>query len=561
MKKIIDSSAGCRELFQGKTAALHNLGCKVNQYETDAMKEALVQAGFTIVPFESPADVYVINTCSVTNIADRKSRQMLHRCRKFNPEGIVVAAGCYVQTAKVKTGNEVDADILIGNGEKGRLVELLAEYFSQHAGDAAFPAGSRSAGDERLQTEKASAACAPAAQAARAGHAPEAVDAGGSAFSAVADLRRVRSFEDMTLTEIHGHTRADIKVQDGCNMYCSYCIIPYARGHVRSRSMESIIDELTALADSGIREVVLTGIHLSSYGVDFPDTDASEDSEQSARPELNELYAEYLAGRTGSMAQADEEADRSSVSTIANCHARQSWQERSKLVDLVERVAEIDGIERIRLGSLEPTIITEENAERLSRVKKLCPHFHLSLQSGSDSVLRRMNRHYDTEDYLRRCEILRKYFDRPAITTDIIVGFPQETEEELQETVDFLGRVHFYETHIFKYSLRAGTRAAAMPGQITERVKAERSDVLEEINLINKKAYEDSWADGRSEVEVLFEDCEEIGGRRFWTGLTKEYVRVYSDSEKQLAGEICRGKVVREDGLLCFVTQGYEGVS
>lgn len=535
MKKIIDSPAGCRELFQGKTAALHNLGCKVNQYETDAMKEALTQAGFTIVPFESPADVYVINTCSVTNIADRKSRQMLRRCRKFNPEGIVVAAGCYVQTARVKTGNEVDADILIGNGEKGRLVELLAEYFSEHGDAAAADAG-------RITAVASSAD-----------------PAGESEISAVADLRKVRSFEDLTLTEIHGHTRADIKVQDGCNMYCSYCIIPYARGHVRSRSMESIINELTALAKNGIREVVLTGIHLSSYGVDLSDSDASDAPEQSVDSELDDLYAEYLAGRAGSRAQADAGADRDSAAAIAGGAARQTWQERSKLVDLVEKVAEIDGIERVRLGSLEPTIITEENAERLSRVKKLCPHFHLSLQSGSDSVLRRMNRHYDTEDYFRRCGILRKYFDRPAITTDIIVGFPQETEEELQETVDFLGRVHFYETHIFKYSLRAGTRAAAMSGQITERVKAERSDVLEEINSINKKAYEDSWADGRSEVEVLFEDREEIGGKRFWTGFTKEYVRVYSDSEKQLAGEICRGKVVRRDGLLRFEAQGYEG--
>ena len=353
-------------------AALHNLGCKVNSYETEAMQEMLMAAGYEIVDFNEKADVYIINTCSVTNMADRKSRQMIHRARKHNPDSIVVAAGCYVQTSSQQVIDDLAVDIVIGNNQKNQLVELIHEFAKKN------------------KKEKV--------------------------VSCVDINDGVYEYENLSVKTTGEHTRAFIKVQDGCNQFCSYCIIPFARGRVRSREVEDVVKEITGLARAGYQEVVLTGIHLSSYG-------------------LNENYNQV--------------------------YRNQVVQEQ--LLALIEAVAEIEGIERIRLGSLEPQVITEEFAKRLANVKKFCPHFHLSLQSGCDETLKRMNRKYTVEEYKKGCEILRKYFSNPAITTDVIVGFPGETEEEFQETRDYLENIHFYEMHIFKYSKRQGTKAATMP--------------------------------------------------------------------------------------------------
>src|SRR5699024_8509378 len=358
-----------------KKAALHNLGCKVNAYETEAMQEMLEQAGYQIVPFREGADIYIINTCTVTNIADRKSRQMLHRARKLNPDAIVVAAGCYVQA---QIGKEKDSciDIVIGNDHKKDLIRIVEEY-------------------EERKREKNSAK-------------------NRSVEEWTDDISRDREYEELRLTRPGEHTRAYIKVQDGCNQFCTYCIIPYARGRVRSREMKDVVQEVRALADNGYQEVVLTGIHLSSYGIDFDG--------------------------------------------------------QRHLSDLIRAVHEIEGIRRIRLGSLEPGIVTEEFAGTLAAMPKICPHFHLSLQSGCDATLKRMNRRYTSEEYYEKCRILRKYFDDPALTTDVIVGFPGETEEDFQASFDFVDKVDFYETHIFKYSKREGTKAASMPDQVDEQV-------------------------------------------------------------------------------------------
>ena len=486
--------------FVGKTAALHTLGCKVNEYETDAMRASLEEAGFTIVDFCQKADVYVINTCSVTNIADRKSRQMISRARKLSPDAVVVAAGCYVQTALEKTGKSVDADILLGSGRKSALVEELERYFLQKHKENAVPEGDplSCAGDIAQEQP----------------------------VRCVSDVMRERDYDALSLPRIEGHTRAWIKVQDGCNLFCSYCIIPFARGRIRSRRREEVLEEVSNLASQGIREIVLTGIHLSSYGVDFGG-------------DIRQAYGERGEKRT--------------------------WQERSRLIDLIEGVCGIDGIERVRLGSLEPTIITEQFVERLRALPEVCPHFHLSLQSGCDSVLRRMNRHYTTEEYLHSLELLRNAYDMPAITTDVIVGFPGESGEEFALTRQFLERAHFYETHLFRYSRRAGTKAAAMPDQIPESVSAERLAALAELDRKMRKMFEQS-RDG-SEAEVLFEEEVQIDengtvrtpnsgslavtvqdlnlpsaeGERLYTGYTREYIRVYARSAQDLRGQIRSG--------------------
>lgn len=454
------------EYRNGKKAALHNLGCKVNAYETEAMEQKLEQAGYEIVPFAPGADVYVINTCSVTNIADRKSRQMLHKAKKLNPQAIVVAAGCYVQTAKERTGLEVEADIILGNNKKKDLLEALEEYEqkrSSAAGDdpekeAVSPAEGeeygRSFGDDRSNER-------------------------------IIDINHTREYEPLFLSRTQEHTRAYIKAQDGCNQFCSYCIIPYARGRARSRKMEEVLGEVRTLADTGVKEVVLTGIHLSSYGKDLD----------------------------------------------------------TSLLELIRQVHDMPGIERIRLGSLEPGIVTEEFAQALSRLPKMCPHFHLSLQSGSDTVLKRMNRKYTGEEYAKRCGILRKYFDQPALTTDVIVGFPGETEEEFRETVEFLKRIRFYETHIFKYSKRKGTKAAAMKEQIPEEVKGKRSNVLLELNEKNKQAYETELLGRRA--EVLLEERIQKEGREFYSGYTKEYVKVLVPADGRAENQILEGILER----------------
>ena len=420
-----------------KKAALHNLGCKVNAYETEAMQEMLEQAGYEIVPFKEGADVYIINTCTVTNIADRKSRQMLHRARKLNPDAVVVAAGCYVQAQE---GKEIDPciDIVIGNNHKKDLPELLKQYEMEKSGHTEY---------------------------------------------AMEDINRTKEYEELHLTKPGDHTRAYIKVQDGCNQFCTYCIIPYARGRVRSRQTKDVLEEVRDLAGNGYKEVVLTGIHLSSYGIDFDG--------------------------------------------------------QRHLLDLIKEVHKVEGIERIRLGSLEPGIITEEFAKELSEMPKVCPHFHLSLQSGCDTVLKRMNRRYTSDEFEKKCQILREAFDQPALTTDVIVGFPGETEAEFATTVDFLTRIGLYETHIFKYSRRQGTKAAVMPDQIPEPVKGVRSDRLIALGEENRKRFEQSWIGKRA--EVLFEEQTMIDEKPYFVGYTKEYIRVAIPADQDYANRELTG--------------------
>lgn len=417
-----------------RTAALHNLGCKVNAYETEAMQQILEDAGYQIVDFGDKADVYVINTCSVTNVADKKSRQMLHRAKAKNPEAVVVAAGCYVQAAAERLEEDAGVDLIIGNNKKKDLAVILENYFEQKRGEKG---------------------------------------------SYVIDIAHTGEYEDLHINRISDHTRAFIKIQDGCNQFCSYCIIPYTRGRIRSREIADIEKEVKALAGKGYREIVLTGIHLSSYGKDL--------------------------------------------------------REETNLLDAVRLVHGIEGVERIRLGSLEPRIVTREFAQALKEMPKVCPHFHLSLQSGCEAILKRMNRHYTPEEYLEGCRILREVFENPAITTDVIVGFPGETEEEFEETREFLKKVHFYEMHIFKYSRRAGTRADRMPDQVPESVKTARSEALLEMERQMSLEYRKSFLGKK--CEVLLEEPEVIGGKRYVTGHTREYVRIAVENG-------CRGEIV-----------------
>ncbi|WP_314724828.1 tRNA (N(6)-L-threonylcarbamoyladenosine(37)-C(2))-methylthiotransferase MtaB [Enterocloster bolteae] len=440
-------------------AALHNLGCKVNAYETEAMQQQLEERGYEIVPFDQKADVYIINTCSVTNIADRKSRQMLHRAKKLNPEAVVVAAGCYVQVASDALKEDDSVDIIVGNNNKARLADILEEYMKDRQGDE-----------------------------------------GGY----VLDIARAREYEELHVSRLGEHTRAFIKVQDGCNQFCSYCIIPYARGRVRSRKPEDVEAEVKGLVARGYREVVLTGIHLSSYGTEHMEGSPVKGGDWDSGP----------------------------------------------LWDLIERIHRVEGLERIRLGSLEPRIITREFAEKLAGLPEFCPHFHLSLQSGCDATLKRMNRHYTTEDYLRRCGILREIFDQPAITTDVIAGFPGETEEEFEETRRFLETVRFYEMHVFKYSKRQGTRAAVMEDQVSEQVKARRSDVLLELEKTMSREYRERFAGSR--VSVLFEEAAEIGGKWYMMGHTPQYVRAALPLEDGMNREEFGGRIMElfASGLL-----------
>ena len=413
-----------------KKVALHNLGCKVNAYETEAMQELLEQHGYEIVPFKEGADVYIINTCTVTNMADRKSRQMLHRARKMNPGAIVVACGCYVQAKR----DEIDEciDIVVGNNRKKDIIEILREHEAMQEG---------------VQKE-------------------------------LVDINHINEYEELHLSRTAEHTRAYIKVQDGCNQFCSYCIIPYARGRVRSRSHDSVIREVEELARNGYKEVVLTGIHLSSYGVDTGDD----------------------------------------------------------LLSLILSIHEIEGIRRIRLGSLEPRIITEEFAKTIAGLPKMCPHFHLSLQSGCDATLKRMNRRYTSEEYYEKCVLLRKYFDNPALTTDVLVGFPGETEEEFAQSKAFIDKVDFYETHVFKYSKRAGTRAAQMEEQVPESVKTIRSNELLELTRRKQASYEEALI-GTTQ-EVLMEEEMVCQGEKYQVGHTKEYVKIGQKTEENLTNQL-----------------------
>lgn len=415
--------------MKGKVA-LHNLGCKVNAYETEAMQQMLEAAGYEIVPFEPGADIYVINTCTVTNIADRKSRQMLHKAKKMNPDAIVVAAGCYVQADTKKAEADASIDIIIGNNKKQELISILENYRS----------------GQQKTTE-------------------------------CVDINHTKEYEKLEIDRTEEHTRAYLKVQDGCNQFCTYCMIPYARGRIRSKKTEDVVGEVKRLAASGCQEVVLTGIHLSSYGKERP-------------------------------------------------------EEQENLLTLIQAVHEVDGIERIRLGSLEPGIITKEFAKAISSLPKVCPHFHLSLQSGCTATLKRMNRRYTAQEYREKCEILRKYYPAPALTTDVITGFPGETEEEFETTYQFLKQAKLYKMHVFQYSPRKGTRAAVMPNQIDGNIKEARSKKLIELSNENQKMYNQQLVG--KEAEVLFEDKEVEDGITYFRGHTQNYVLVKYKTDENL---------------------------
>lgn len=434
-----------------KSVALHNLGCKVNGYEMDVMQQMLQERGYKIVPFDELADIYIINTCTVTNIADRKSRQMLHRAKKRNPEAVVVAVGCYVQTGEENIRKDEAIDLAIGNNRKKDLLPILEEYLAK-----------------RKQTARE---------------------------YDVIDINHTDEYEEMQLTRTAEHTRAYIKIQDGCNQFCSYCIIPYARGRVRSRDEEDILKEVRGLVAAGYQEIVITGIHISSYGVDR------------GEPEL---------------------------------------------LQLLKKLQEVEGLSRIRIGSLEPRIITEEFAGKIASLSKICPHFHLSMQSGCDSVLKRMNRHYDSREYFEKTQLLRKYYDNPAITTDVIVGFPGETEEEFRITEAFVRKVNFFEMHIFKYSKRQGTVAARMEGQITEAEKGRRSTILMEAEKEMSHAYRAGYIG--YETEVLFEEKKEAEGETYWVGHTPQYIKVAKKAgDENWNNRLEKGKIIgflQEDILL-----------
>lgn len=430
--------------ISGLKVAMHNLGCKVNSYEMDVMGQKLADAGCKLVPFTDVADVYIINTCTVTNIADRKSRQMLHKAKKENPGAVVVAVGCYVETGIDGVKKDESIDLAVGNNKKGEIVSILEEFMTAREGIEDKTMGGRS----------------------------------------VIDINATHEYENMRLSELPEHTRAYIKVQDGCNQFCSYCVIPYARGRVRSRDMEDVLSEIKDLAAKGLKEVVITGIHVGSYGVD---------------------------------------------------------KGEPQLIELLEKVNDISGIERIRMGSIEPRLMSKENVDRLAKISKLCPHFHLSLQSGCDSVLKRMNRHYTAKEYMESVGLLRKAFDRPAITTDVIVGFPGESEEEFEECRKFAEDIAFYEMHVFKYSPRKGTVAAGLADQLTDRQKSARSDVLIELTERDSKAYRESFI--KEELKVLWEDEEEHGGAKYLIGHTDRYVRVAVKEGTEAYSEAVSGEI------------------
>lgn len=427
-----------------RTVAFHNLGCKVNSYEMDAMLQDLRRHGYEIVGFEEKADIYIVNTCTVTNMADRKSRQMLHKAKKTNPEAIVVAVGCYVQSDTEGVRADDAVDLMIGNNKKKDLVAILESYMD------------------------------------------------GIEEESVIDINHTNEYEEMRLTGTQEHTRAYIKIQDGCNQFCSYCMIPYARGRVRSRRKEDILEEIRGLVEAGYQEFVLTGIHISSYGVDFQKNGIAEDD----------------------------------------------------LLTLMQAIDKLDGVKRLRLGSLEPRIITEEFAKGIGALEHICPHFHLSLQSGCEETLKRMNRHYTPEQFYAGVELLRQTFEHPAITTDVIVGFPGETEEEFETTRAFLEKVGFYEMHIFKYSKRKGTRAAVMESQIPEPVKTQRSNVLIAMEEKDTAAFRDYYLG--QEAEVLFEEKKEMDGQEYWIGHTKEYVKVaLPDHGQDYQNCLVEGKIIK----------------
>ncbi len=470
-----------------KNVALHNLGCKVNSYEIEVMQEKLERKGYRIVPFAPGADIYIINTCTVTNIADRKSRQMLHKAKKMNPDAIVVAVGCYVQTGTESVKQDDCIDLAVGNNRKKDIVGILEEYIS---------AREENRQDKTLHE------------------------------TTIFDINDGKQeYEEMKLTRAGEHTRAHIKIQDGCNQFCSYCIIPYARGRVRSRKEEDIIEEVTGLAEAGYQEVVVTGIHLSSYGMDFVSKETGDYLQADKALETTDTFVLKKEGEAGKK----------------SFDIRKEAYQKGYLINILEKINEIEGIKRIRIGSLEPRIITEEFAKRLKKIDKLCPHFHLSLQSGCNETLKRMNRHYTVEEFKEKTEILRRVFENPAITTDVIVGFPGETNEEFEKTCQFLEEICFYEMHIFKYSKRQGTIAARRPDQIEEKVKTERSSRLLKLEQRQSCQYRESYL--QSTVEALIEEEKEIQGKKYQTGYTRTYVKVAVRTKENLKNRFVKGKV------------------
>lgn len=437
-----------------KRVAFLTLGCKVNQYETDAMVELLENVGYETVSFQECADYYIINTCSVTNMAERKSRQMIHRAKKKHPDSVVVAVGCYVQTAAEQLKEEYAVDLLVGNNKKKEIVAILAQYEKEHQ-----KAMEHSKNSQNLETKQQS--------------------------EAIIDINRTKEYEMLHINKTMEHTRVYVKIQDGCNQFCSYCLIPYMRGRVRSREKEDILAEVRNLAENGYREIVLTGIHISSYGQDL---------------------------------------------------------DGDNLETLIVALHDVDKIERIRLGSLEPRIITEQFVKTISSLYKVCPHFHLSLQSGCDETLKRMNRKYTTAQYKEACNILRKYYENPALTTDVIVGFPGETKEEFEQTVQFLERIQLYEMHVFQFSPRRGTRAEKMEHQVNPQVKHERSKILLEMTQRQKKEYEQLFFE--KEEVVLVEEKIEENKEQYFTGHTKRYVKVFLKSQKNIEKQMIRVKII-----------------
>lgn len=415
-----------------KTAAFLTLGCKVNTYDTEAIMEIFEKGGYQIVPFDTKADVYVVNTCTVTHLGDRKSRSMLRRARRMNPDAVIVAMGCYVQVAPQEVSAIEEVDLLIGTQKRKEILHYIDQY--------------------RCSQQKQ---------------------------SYVSDIMHEHDFEDLSISETKGKTRAFIKIQEGCSQFCTYCIVPFARGPVRSRPAADVIAEVKRVRDHGYKEVVLTGIHIASWGIDFA--------------------------------------------------------EKDNLITLIQAVDRVDGIERIRLGSLEPLLITEEFAEKLSAIDKFCPHFHLSLQSGSDSVLKRMGRRYTTQQYTEIVDRIRRFFTLPAITTDIMVGFPGETEEEFQETLDFVRAIGFYQVHVFKYSRREGTRAAGYPDQIDDQIKTQRSHQLTAVAKGEERRFLEA-NDGRI-TDVLYEKGDDEG---HYTGHTANYIPVILKTDQKIDGKILK---------------------
>lgn len=448
-----------------KNVALHNLGCKVNSYEIEVMQEKLEEKGYKIVPFAPGADIYVINTCTVTNIADRKSRQMLHKAKKMNPNAVVVAVGCYVQTGTESVKTDPCIDLAIGNNRKKDIVTILEEYLEQRK---------EGQGDKTLSE------------------------------TTILDINHGKQeYEEMKLTRTAEHTRAYVKIQDGCNQFCTFCIIPFARGRVRSRKEEDILEEVRGLVKAGYKEVVITGIHLSSYGLDF----------------ISKESGDYLQG----------------------VDIRKQAYGKGFLIDILEKIDKIEGLERLRVGSLEPRIITEDFANRLKALKKLCPHFHLSLQSGCDATLERMKRFYTAAEYKEKVALLRQVFENPAITTDVIVGFPGETEEEFETTVAYLKEIEFFEMHVFKYSKRENTVAAARPDQIPDSIKSIRSDILLTLEKEQSERYRRSYLE--QEVTVLIEEEKTILGEKYQVGHTSTYVKVAVPTDKDLKNRLITGRI------------------